>query len=405
MSNILRLSLTRLSLLALGIILAALMSQSDVYAANVNVEVGTGGQRTFGTTPGDAWDGSGNAGTFELVTINVGDTVTFTPWTDFHSVTGCNPNSFWVNCGPPGVAPIGDSDFQNTGFTHGPITFNTAGEFPWLCNVHPDNMRGKVVVVAAAGGIDIEKATNGVDADSPTGPVVPVGDPVTWTYVVTNTGAGPLASVVVEDDNGTPGNTADDFNPTFLGGDTNSNNLLDPTETWTYEASGTAVAGQYTNLGTVTADDSGTPVTASDPSNHLGQSDPFASFDIERAEVKFDVPYNEEFKIEGSFVLGAGSNGIDVLTEEVVVTVNEFEETIPAGAFFIDDDGEGFQFDGPPGGIIRMSVRPEGGSDFAFEVEARDIALSTTSTLSISLRISEDNGQIDITLDEDGKFP
>ena len=36
--------------------------------------------------------------------------------------------------------------------------------------------------------IVIEKATNGEDADTPTGPMVEVGDPVTWTYVVTNTG-------------------------------------------------------------------------------------------------------------------------------------------------------------------------------------------------------------------------
>ena len=35
--------------------------------------------------------------------------------------------------------------------------------------------------------IDIEKATNGEDADTPTGPQIPVGDSVTWTYVVTNT--------------------------------------------------------------------------------------------------------------------------------------------------------------------------------------------------------------------------
>jgi len=37
-------------------------------------------------------------------------------------------------------------------------------------------------------GIEIEKATNGQDADSPPGPYIPVGDSVTWTYVVTNTG-------------------------------------------------------------------------------------------------------------------------------------------------------------------------------------------------------------------------
>ena len=37
-------------------------------------------------------------------------------------------------------------------------------------------------------GIDIEKFTNGVDADDPAGAEIPVGDPVTWTYVVTNPG-------------------------------------------------------------------------------------------------------------------------------------------------------------------------------------------------------------------------
>jgi len=40
---------------------------------------------------------------------------------------------------------------------------------------------------------------------------LPGGGPVVYTYVVTNTGDTSLAPVVVKDDNGTPGNTADDF--------------------------------------------------------------------------------------------------------------------------------------------------------------------------------------------------
>ena len=44
--------------------------------------------------------------------------------------------------------------------------------------------------------------------------IVPVGSTVTWTYDVTNAGNEPLKNVAVTDDNGTPGNTADDFNPT-----------------------------------------------------------------------------------------------------------------------------------------------------------------------------------------------
>ena len=52
----------------------------------------------------------------------------------------------------------------------------------------------------AAPAIDIEKATNGEDADSPTGPYIIVGDLVTWTYNVTNTGNVPLVNVNVTDD-------------------------------------------------------------------------------------------------------------------------------------------------------------------------------------------------------------
>ena len=54
-------------------------------------------------------------------------------------------------------------------------------------------------------GIDVEKSTNGADADNVPGPLVPVGDPVVWTYVVTNTGDDPLTDVVVTDDQGVAG--------------------------------------------------------------------------------------------------------------------------------------------------------------------------------------------------------
>ena len=91
--------------------------------------------------------------------------------------------------------------------------------------------------------VDIEKFTNGEDADEPTGPEIPVGDPVTWTYEVTNPGDFPVADVVVTDDQG--------VTPVFQGGDTNGDDLLDPGETWLYEATGTAEFGQYANVATV----------------------------------------------------------------------------------------------------------------------------------------------------------
>ena len=53
----------------------------------------------------------------------------------------------------------------------------------------------------------------------------------------------PCADIVVTDDQG--------VTPVFQGGDTNGDDLLDPGETWVYEATGTAEVGQYANVATV----------------------------------------------------------------------------------------------------------------------------------------------------------
>ena len=112
--------------------------------------------------------------------------------------------------------------------------------------------------------IHIEKATNGQDADDPPGPPIVVGGDVTWTYVVTNPGNVPITDVAVTDDHA-------GVNPTFQGGDANGNNRLDPGETWTYEATGTATGGQYENTGTVTGTDAlENPVSDTDPSHYFG---------------------------------------------------------------------------------------------------------------------------------------
>jgi len=53
--------------------------------------------------------------------------------------------------------------------------------------------------VPPAPSIDIQKATNGSDADAPPGPAVPIGSAVAWTYLVTNTGNDTLSTIVVTD--------------------------------------------------------------------------------------------------------------------------------------------------------------------------------------------------------------
>ena len=124
--------------------------------------------------------------------------------------------------------------------------------------------------------IDIEKATNGVDADvAGTGPTVYEGSLVTFTYTVRNTGNVLLNNVQVQDDSGTPTIATDDFFANFVSGDTDGDSALDLNETWTFRGTRTATLGNYQNNSVVTADDpADNQVTDSDPSNHTGIARP-----------------------------------------------------------------------------------------------------------------------------------
>ncbi len=112
-------------------------------------------------------------------------------------------------------------------------------------------------------GIRVEKSTNGQDADVAPGPYLPVGTPVTWTYVVTSASNTPLANVTLSDNRG--------VSISEPSGDPNGDGKLDPGETWTYTAAGTATEGQYSNEATATGIDVlGQTVSAQDASHYFG---------------------------------------------------------------------------------------------------------------------------------------
>jgi large repetitive protein len=110
--------------------------------------------------------------------------------------------------------------------------------------------------------IDIQKYTNGSDADIVTGPLIAVGDPVAWTYVVVNTGQVPLESIAVTDSD--PGVTVS----------CPRSSLDSAPDGMTCTAAGTAEPGQYANLGSVTAVAAvgGDQVSDSDPSHYFGSA-------------------------------------------------------------------------------------------------------------------------------------
>jgi uncharacterized repeat protein (TIGR01451 family) len=114
--------------------------------------------------------------------------------------------------------------------------------------------------------IDIEKATNGADADEPPGPFIPVGEAITWTYEVTNIGNVPLSGLTVVDD--------------ILGPITCPQTTIAPQTSVTCTAQGVAEAGPYANDATATAEGAGQTVTDDDPSHYTGVQ---PGIDIEKA--------------------------------------------------------------------------------------------------------------------------
>jgi len=110
--------------------------------------------------------------------------------------------------------------------------------------------------------IDVEKATNGEDADEAPGPSIPVNATVNWTYNVTNTGSVPLFEVTLNDD------ILGAVSGPSMGDD--ADGVLESGETWVYEANGTAEAGSYENLATVSGTFSTATTEDSDPSHYNG---------------------------------------------------------------------------------------------------------------------------------------
>jgi hypothetical protein len=158
-----------------------------------------------------------------------------------------------MTCTENGTAQLGQ--YANVGSVTG---IPQGGGTP-VADSDPSHYNGTAQPVPA---IDIEKATNGQDADQAPGPSIDEGGAVTWTYVVTNTGQVKLNSVAVTDDQ--------------EGSIACPKSSLQPGESMTCTANGTAELGQYANLGSVTGtpQGGGSPVSDSDPSHYNGTAPP-----------------------------------------------------------------------------------------------------------------------------------
>ena len=136
---------------------------------------------------------AGNTVTWTYVVTNTGQT-------DLTGITVTDSDIGPISCPVDTLAPGASTTCTATGVATAGQYANegTATGTDPLGATHddtdPSHYYGTVT-----GGIDIEKATNGVDADTPTGPMIPAGNTVTWTYVVTNTTNVDLTGITVTD--------------------------------------------------------------------------------------------------------------------------------------------------------------------------------------------------------------
>lgn len=166
-----------------------------------------------------------------------------------------------AGCGGGSSGPTAPPDPINVSNTNSAISNTDAG-------IVDDGSGSGSPEQIAGPGVALEKATNGFDADTAPGPSIPEGDPVEWTYVVTNIGDVELVSYLVEDN---------------LEGEICRGSSLAAGESDTCTFQGVAVDGQYANVGTVTASDGSTRVSATDPSHYLGNGGAFTAVQIEKS--------------------------------------------------------------------------------------------------------------------------
>lgn len=116
---------------------------------------------------------------------------------------------------------------------------------------------------------------------------------------------------------------------------------------------------------------------------------PFASF---AAKVEIELSIGQ-FEVNSTFTLGAGSNGIAALTEDVHLQVGAFSTTIPAGSFKQDKKGR-FKFEGTINGVaLEAVIRPLGGNQFEFKAEGTGATnLPTQNPVTVKLTIGDDDG-------------
>jgi Concanavalin A-like lectin/glucanases superfamily len=123
----------------------------------------------------------------------------------------------------------------------------------------------------------------------------------------------------------------------------------------------------------------------------------FSSFFIKQTHINFNRKDGKDsFEIQGRFVPGAASNGINVLDEAVTIAIGEFSATFPAGSFV--QHGNEHKFVGHADGVLAQIWKR--GSEYYFRVHACHVDLGgkITNLTTIRLVVGDDAGEVNVEM-------
>ena len=115
---------------------------------------------------------------------------------------------------------------------------------------------------------------------------------------------------------------------------------------------------------------------------------PFQRLTIDQFDLRDKRP-GDRFDVRGRFVVGAGSDGIDLRRDNITISFASFSQTIPGSAFKRTGHSHVYKGSGP--GVHRFELGPDG----RFEVDARRLTLINVGPLPIfELAIGNDVGTV-----------
>ncbi|MEZ4732231.1 MAG: SdrD B-like domain-containing protein [Caldilineaceae bacterium] len=222
--------------------------------------------------------------------------------------------------------------------------------------------------------IAVIKYTNGDDADTAPGVTIDVGEMVTWTYAISNTGNVTLTNVTLSDD--------------IEGSVTCPQTALPPHTGMTCVLTGTAIVGPYANIAIVTGTPTLGPVTVVTDTNPSHYTNAPTVLIGDRLWVEDD---NDGDATTGTVTpVGAGhivtaTDGTTVYTDTTDAN-GYYTITVPANATYT------VTTDLPPGGVIDTPVLATDGSNPVADNTRHHDRTGTTVVVTLTDNLSIDFG-------------